>query len=95
MLYAGAMMKKTGSEYMANMTCPTCGKQYKGLARYCSQCGIELAKDKNRCSRRGTSLCRDAEFADDDIFCCYCGALTTFAEERKARGDILPVVPGD
>ena len=70
--------------------CPTCQRRYKGLARFCSQCGVELEKDKNRCSKQSNALCRDAVFEDDDIFCCYCGALTTFAEERKAAGGILP-----
>ena len=76
---------------MANMTCPTCGRRYKGLARFCGTCGIELVRDKNRCSEQRTNLCKNAEFPEDDVFCCYCGALTTFAVERKRDGDILPV----
>ena len=74
---------------MPDKICPRCGKRYKGLARYCSKCGVELETDKNRCSAQSTSLCRDAVFEDDDIFCRYCGALTTFAKEKEARGDII------
>ncbi len=73
---------------MANKICPTCGKRYKGLAAYCTKCGVELEKDKNRCSELRTQLCRDAVFENDDIYCCYCGALTTFAAEQKAKGAI-------
>ena len=75
---------------MPDRICPNCGKRYKGLERYCSKCGVELENDKNRCSEQRTPLCKDAVFEDDDTFCCYCGALTTFAKERKARGDIIP-----
>ncbi len=31
---------------MLGVRCPNCGKVYKGLAAYCSQCGIKLEKDK-------------------------------------------------
>lgn len=75
---------------MAHMICPACGRTYKGLERFCSQCGVELEKDKNRCSEQRTQLCRGKALDDDDIFCCYCGALTTFAVEKKERGDIIP-----
>ncbi len=75
---------------MARSICPTCGRAYKGLERYCTKCGVELEKDKNRCSAMGTQLCRNRVFEDDDTFCCYCGALTTFAEARKEKGEIIP-----
>ena len=68
---------------MARSICPTCGRAYKGLERYCTKCGVELEKDKNRCSAMGTQLCKDRVFED-------CGALTTFAAERKERGEIVP-----
>ena len=75
---------------MARSICSTCGRAYKGLERYCTKCGVELEKDKNRCSAMGTQLCKDRIFEEDDIFCCYCGALTTFAEARKEKGEIIP-----
>ncbi len=68
---------------MANKICPSCGRVFKGLARFCSQCGIELKKEPNKCSSPSTQLCRDAVFDEEDIFCRYCGALTTFAKERQ------------
>ncbi len=37
-----------------------------------------------------TQLCRDMELEDEDIFCRYCGALTTYAVERKADGESVP-----
>ncbi len=77
---------------MTGRICPSCGRRYKGLARYCTKCGVELVKDKNRCSKMLTQLCRDAEFEEDDVYCCYCGSLTTFAEERMAQGE--PVTKG-
>lgn len=51
---------------------------------------MELEKDKNRCSEQGTQLCKDRVFDPDDTFCAYCGALTTFALERKEKGEIVP-----
>ena len=76
---------------MADKNCPTCGKRYKGLARYCGKCGVELVKDKTRCTAIRTALCRDAELEDDDLFCRYCGALTTFGKEQ-AEADHVPAV---
>lgn len=38
---------------MAGKICPNCGKRYKGLEVYCTKCGIELEKDKERCSELG------------------------------------------
>jgi len=77
---------------MAKMICSNCGRFYKGLARYCGKCGVELEKDKNRCSEMRTQLCRDSVLEDDDIFCRYCGALTTFAVEQEEKGTIIPGV---
>ena len=68
---------------MLNMVCPTCGRKFSGLAQFCTRCGIELVREKNKCSRMGGKLCRNAEFDDEDIYCCYCGALTTYAKERE------------
>lgn len=75
---------------MARMICPSCGRTYKGLERFCTMRGVELEKDKNRCSEQRTQLCKDGVFEPDDVFCCYCGALTTFAVERKESGEIIP-----
>ncbi len=75
---------------MARMICPSCGRRYRGLERYCTKCGVELEHDKNRCSEMKTQLCKDRIFENDDIFCCYCGALTTFAAEQKEKGAIIP-----
>ena len=69
--------------------CPKCGRMYKGLALFCSRCGVELEKDKNRCSEGTTRLCVESALEDDDIYCRYCGALTTFAKERQEKGEIL------
>ena len=68
---------------MLNKICPTCGKRYTEMENYCTKCGIPLEKDKNRCSEGKTRMCQCATFADDDIYCSYCGALTTFAVERN------------
>ncbi|MCI8285379.1 MAG: hypothetical protein HFE90_08985 [Firmicutes bacterium] len=67
---------------MVKKKCPTCGRIYEGLERYCTKCGVELIKDENRCSSNKTELCRHKTFADDDIYCCYCGSLTTYAAEK-------------
>lgn len=73
---------------MAGKICTGCGRRYRGLARYCTKCGVELEKDRNRCSEMRTQLCKSAVFEDDDTFCCYCGSLTESAAERKAGGGI-------
>lgn len=63
--------------------CPKCGKEYYELDNYCTKCGIELVKQPNMCSEKKTTLCAHKIFADDDIYCSCCGALTTYALERN------------
>lgn len=62
--------------------CPTCKREYTELERYCTKCGIELVKEPNRCSAMKTALCKDKVFADDDLYCAYCGSPTTYAKEK-------------
>lgn len=63
--------------------CPTCNKRYSELEMYCTKCGIKLVKDKNRCSNPKTRLCECSEFADDDLYCAYCGSPTTYAMTKN------------
>lgn len=63
--------------------CPKCKKQYTALENYCTKCGITLEQDENRCSANKTTQCARRVYADDDAFCAYCGALTTYALERQ------------
>lgn len=65
--------------------CPKCGKQYKGLENYCTKCGVQLEKDYNRCSGNKSALCSHAKFNDDDMYCAYCGSLTTYAKEKYSN----------
>lgn len=65
--------------------CPKCNRQYGELHNYCSKCGIELERDNNRCSENKTTLCAHSIFADDDTYCSYCGALTTYALDRQNK----------
>ena len=71
-----------------NKICPTCGRMYTELENYCSKCGIQLVREPNRCSENKTALCKDKVFADDDLYCSYCGSPTTYAkdmlEEQKS-----------
>ena len=66
--------------------CPTCGRMYTELENFCSKCGIQLEKEPNRCSENKTALCKNKVFTDDDVYCSYCGALTTYARQ-KMGGD--------
>lgn len=75
---------------MAGKVCPSCKRTYNSFAVYCTRCGVKLEKEKNHCSEMKTQLCKDMVFDDEDIYCCYCGALTTFAVEKKNSGDIIP-----
>lgn len=59
--------------------CPKCRREYTGLENYCTKCGLELEKAPNRCSENKTALCAKRVYADDDIYCAYCGSLTTYA----------------
>ncbi len=70
---------------MEHKICPTCGKRYAGLESYCTKCGIPLVKDANHCSQNKTELCKHRNFEDDDIYCCYCGSLTTYALEKHNK----------
>ncbi len=65
--------------------CPKCGKEYTELENYCTKCGLELVKAPNRCSANKTINCEKRIYADDDIYCAYCGNLTTYALERQAK----------
>lgn len=67
---------------MGNKRCPTCGARYTGLERFCTKCGILLVREVNRCSENRTELCRHRTFEEGDVYCCYCGALTTYAAEK-------------
>jgi ribosomal protein L37E len=66
--------------------CSKCGKQYTELENYCTKCGLELERDYNRCSENKSAMCSHRTYADDDIYCAYCGSLTTYAAERKRDG---------
>lgn len=63
--------------------CPKCRREYYEIDNYCTKCGIELVKQPNMCSEKKTALCAHRVFADDDIYCSSCGALTTYALERN------------
>lgn len=65
--------------------CPKCSRCYTELENYCTKCGIELEKDANRCSEGKTRMCQVRTFADDDIYCSYCGALTTYAKMKQGK----------
>lgn len=67
---------------MPDMICPTCGRTYHGLERFCGKCGIALNKVPNRCSESKTALCNSGKLEDDDLFCPFCGAPTTYAKGR-------------
>lgn len=62
--------------------CPKCSKEYTEFENYCTKCGIELEKAPNECSEKKTASCSRRIYADDDVYCAYCGALTTYAKER-------------
>ena len=62
--------------------CPKCGEQYTEFENYCTRCGIQLEKEPNVCSENKTTLCMHRIYKDDDVYCAYCGALTTYAKDR-------------
>ena len=70
---------------MHKKKCPKCGRQYCELSNYCNKCGIALVKNDNRCSGNKTTQCSHKAFADDDLYCDYCGSLTAYALEAKER----------
>lgn len=65
--------------------CPKCRKEYTELENYCTKCGIELEKVPNECSEKKAALCMHRVYADDDVYCAYCGSLTTYALERMSK----------
>ena len=58
--------------------CPTCKREYSDIENYCTECGIELIKEPNRCSEKKMALCKDRIYKDNDKFCSICGAPTTY-----------------
>lgn len=67
--------------------CPTCGREYREIENYCTKCGVELIKESNRCSANKTALCRSRTFEDDDMYCSFCGAPTTYwKKDLEERG---------
>lgn len=70
---------------MMNKVCPSCGRKYSELEFYCTKCGLELKKAPNTCSEMKSVMCKHRVFADDDLYCSYCGSLTTYAKERMDR----------
>lgn len=62
--------------------CPNCGRMYEELKNYCSKCGYKLEKAPNMCSELKTTMCEHTVLADDDLFCPYCGAKSTYSIER-------------
>jgi hypothetical protein len=63
--------------------CPKCSKRGTVLENYCTKCGIQLEPGKNRRSKNRTASCERRVYAADDLFCAYCGALTTYAAGRQ------------
>lgn len=63
--------------------CPKCRRQYTELENYCTKCGIALEQEQNHCSENKTAQCARRVYADDDVYCSYCGSLTTYALERQ------------
>lgn len=66
-----------------NKKCPKCGKNYGELSNYCTMCGLELEKAPNECSEKKTQLCAHRIYRDDERFCEYCGAPTTYAVQKQ------------
>lgn len=56
------------------------------MENYCTKCGLELEKAPNRCSVNKITLCEKRIYHDDDIYCAYCGSLTTYAAEKQKIG---------
>ena len=89
-LYVAVDINYKGTEIiMMNKKCPKCGRIYGELSNYCTKCGVELEKTPNKCSENKTTLCSHRVYSDDDLYCEYCGALTTYGLERvKSNTDI-------
>ena len=58
--------------------CPTCKREFTEIDNFCTNCGIELIKEPNRCSEMKTALCRNKVFKDEDKYCSICGSKTTY-----------------
>ncbi len=65
-----------------NKECPKCHIKYSDIENYCTKCGIELIKVPNHCSANKTTMCSHRQYADDDIYCAFCGSLTTYAIDK-------------
>lgn len=63
--------------------CPNCNREYSELMNFCSKCGIRLEAPPNRCSEMRSTMCKHITYKDDDLYCSYCGALTTYAIRSK------------
>ena len=74
---------------MNKKKCPKCNAQYESLSNYCSECGIELIQDDNRCSANKHTLCARITYKADDRYCAYCGSLTTYEVEREKNRAII------
>lgn len=62
--------------------CPKCNRKYEGLEVYCTKCGVKLEKARNCCSEMNTTFCERCVLEDDDMYCPYCGSLSTYAKEQ-------------
>jgi len=65
--------------------CSVCGRMCPEIENFCTKCGVKLEKAPNRCSENKTTLCSHRIYEDDDIYCAYCGSLTTYALERQKK----------
>ena len=66
--------------------CPKCNLKFGGIERYCTQCGAELEKNSNWCSEGKDVNCSRFPRRDEDVFCPFCGSLTTYELERQKNG---------
>ena len=66
--------------FLVKKICPNCQREYLEIDNYCTRCGVELVKERNRCSENRTPLCKGKTFAEDDVYCSICGAPTTYGK---------------
>ena len=71
-----------------NKKCPKCRVVYTEFENYCTKCGICLEKVDNKCSENKAARCERRIYKDDDIYCTYCGSMTTYALEREASRNV-------
>ena len=64
-------------------SCPKCKTLYTELDQYCAKCGEKLEMEPNRCSANRTALCATKICGENDLFCTYCGAPTTYALAKR------------